>query len=121
MKKEELVAQLQAAKVLSSQVDIDKVIALIEQITPEVKVGITQKLADKIADKIERTLDYNSNDLVNKDDITFNIAYGNTIEVEDAYIDVSETMDHITSILSEFVEEEDDNVEEEESTEEAAN
>jgi type IV secretory pathway VirD2 relaxase len=117
MKKEELVAQLQAAKALSSQVDIDKVIALIEQITPEVKVGITQELADEIAEQIERTLDYNSNDLVNKDDITFNIAYGNTIEVEDASIDVSETMDHITSILSEFVEEED----EEESTEEAAN
>jgi hypothetical protein len=117
MKKEELVAQLNAAKTLSSQVDIDKVIALIEQITPEVKVGITQELVDEISYRIERTLDRNSNDLVNKDDITFNIAYGNTIEVEDASIDVSETMDHITSILSEFVEEED----EEDSTEEAAN
>jgi hypothetical protein len=116
MKKENLIEQLNTAKTLSSQVDIDKVIALIEQITPEVKVGITQKLADKIADKIERTLDYNSSDLVNKDDITFNIAYGNTIEVEDASIDVSETMDHITACLEEFVIEED----EEESTEEAA-
>jgi hypothetical protein len=106
MKKEELVAQLQAAKALSSQVDIDKVIALIEQITPEVKIGITQELADDIADKIERCLDYNSNDLVDKDDITFNIAYGNTIEVDDASINVSETMDHITTVLSEFVEEE---------------
>ena len=55
MKKEELVAQLEAAKTLSSQVDIDKVITLIEQITPEVKVGITQELAEEIADKIERT------------------------------------------------------------------
>jgi hypothetical protein len=118
MKKEELVAQLQAAKALSSQVDIDKVIVLIEQITSEVKIGITQELADKIADKIERTLDYNSNDLVNKDDITFNIAYGNTIEVEDASIDVHDVMVHITECLEEFVVEEDD---EEESTEEAAN
>jgi hypothetical protein len=121
MKKEELVAQLQAAKALSSQVDIDKVIALIEQITPEVKVGITQELADEIADKIERCLDYNSNDLVDKDDITFNIAYGNTIEVEDVSINVSETMDHITGILSEFVEEEDeDDIVELERGEEAA-
>jgi hypothetical protein len=116
MKKEELVAQLEAAKTLSSQVDIDKVIALIEQITPEVKVGITQELAEEIADRIERTLDYNSSDLVDKDNITFEIAYGNTIEVDDASIDVSETMNHITTILSEFIEEDD----EENSTEEAA-
>jgi RNA binding exosome subunit len=121
MKKTELVAQLEAAKTLSSQVDIDKVIALIEQITPEVKVGITQELADKIADKIERCLDYNSNDLVDKDDITFNIVYGNTIEVEDVSINISETMDHITGILSEFVEEEDeDDVVELEQDEETA-
>jgi hypothetical protein len=117
MKKEELVAQLEAAKTLSSQVDIDKVIALIEQITPEVKTGITQELAEKIADRIERCLDYNSSDLVDKDNITFDIAFGNTIEVYDANINVSETMDHITACLEEFVVEEDD---EEESTEEAA-
>ena len=117
MKKEELVAQLEAAKTLSSQVDIDKVIALIEQITPEVKVGITQELAEEIADRIERTLDYNSNDLVDKDNITFEITYGNTIEIDDASINVSETMDHITSCLEEFVIEEDDK---EESKEEAA-
>jgi hypothetical protein len=117
MKKEELVAQLEAAKTLSSQVDIDKVIALIEQITPEVKVGITQELAEEIADRIERCLDYNTSDLVDKDNITFDIAYGNTIEVDDASIDISETMNHITACLEEFVVEEDD---EEESTEEAA-
>ena len=117
MKKENEIEQLNAAKTLSSQVDIDKVIALIEQITPEVKVGITQELAEEIADRIERTLDYNSSDLVDKDNITFDIAYGNTIEVDNAYIDVSETMDHITSCLEEFVIEEDD---EEELTEEAA-
>jgi hypothetical protein len=108
MKKEELVAQLQAAKALSSQVDIDKVIALIEQITSEVKVGITHELANDIADRIERTLDYNSSDLVDKDDVTFNITYGNVIEIDDASINVSDTMDHITACLSEFVIEEDD-------------
>jgi hypothetical protein len=117
MKKENVIEQLNAAKTLSSQVDIDKVIALIEQITPEIKVGITQELADEIADRIERTLDYNSSDLVDKDNITFDIAYGNTIEVDDASIDVRETMDHITACLEEFVVEEEDK---EESTEEAA-
>lgn len=108
MKKEELVAQLQAANTLSSTVDIDKMIALIKQITPEAQTGITQELADEIASRIERCLDRNSDDLVNKDDVSFSINYGNVIEVDDVQIDVHETMDHITTILSEFVEEEEE-------------
>jgi hypothetical protein len=108
MKKTDLVAQLQAAKALSSQVDIDKVIVLIQQLETEKKSGFTQELADEIAGRIERTLDYNSSDLVDKDDVTFNITYGNVIEIDDASINVSETMDHITACLSEFVIEEDD-------------
>jgi LytS/YehU family sensor histidine kinase len=108
MKKEELVKQLEAAKALSSQVDIDKVIALINQIESGTKAGLTQELAEKIADRIERTLDYNADDLVDKDNVTFNITYGNVIELEDASINVSETMDHITACLDEFIVEEDD-------------
>ena len=108
MKKEELVKQLEAAKVLSSQVDIDKVITLINQIESETKVGLTQELAEEIADRIERTLDYNASDLVDKDDITFNISYGNVIEVDYVSINVSETMDHITACLDEFIVEEDE-------------
>ena len=83
MKKVELVAQLEAAKALSSTVDIDKIIALIKQITPEAKIGITQELADEISSKIERCLDRNSDDLVNKDDASFSIDYGNTISIDD--------------------------------------
>ena len=108
MKKEELVAQLQAANTLSSTVDIDKIIALIEQITPEKQTGITQELADEIASTIERCLDNNSDELVDKDDVTFSIDYGNTISIDDISINVYEVMDHITNILSEFVEEEEE-------------
>jgi hypothetical protein len=108
MKKEELVAQLTTAKALSSTVDIDKIIALIEQITPEKQTGITQELADEISGKIERCLDRNSNELVDKDDVTFSIDYGNTISIDDIQIDVHGVMDHITYILSEFVEEEEE-------------
>jgi len=111
MKKEELVAQLEAAKTLSSQVDIDKVIALIEQITPEVKAGITQELADDIANKIEQCLDYNADDLVDKDSAEFSIGYGNVIELDDCQVNCYEIMDHITACLDEFVVEEDDEVE----------
>jgi RNA binding exosome subunit len=108
MKKEELIAQLQAANTLSSTVDIDKMIALIKQITPEAQTGITQEIADQIASRIESCLDRNSDDLVNKDDASFSIDYGNTISIDDIQIDVHGAMDHITDILSEFVEEEDD-------------
>jgi hypothetical protein len=106
MTKETLVAQLEAAKSLSSQVDIDKVVELIKRI--ETPTQFTQELADEIANKIERCLDNNSDDLVNKDDATFDIGYGNVIEIDDIQIDVYETMRHITDVIDSFVNEEDD-------------
>ena len=108
MKKEELVVQLTTAKALSSTVDIDKIIALIEQITPEKQTGITQELADEISGKIERCLDRNSDELVDKDDVTFSIDYGNTILIDDIQIDVDGVMNHIIDILGEFVEDEEE-------------
>jgi hypothetical protein len=53
-------------------------------------------------------LDRNSDDLVDKDDASFSIDYGNTISIYDIQIDVHGVMDHITDILSEFVEEEEE-------------
>jgi len=108
MKKEELVKQLEAAKTLSSQVDIDKVIVLINQIESGTKVGLTQELADEIAGRIERCLDNNCDDLVDKDNAEFSIGYGNVIELDSCQINVYDTMDHITACLEKFVVEEDD-------------
>ena len=108
MKKEELLVKLEVAKEVTSVVSIDLIISALHELELPTKTGITQELADEIANKIERCLDYNANDIVNKDDVTFNIAYGNTIEVDDVYIDVYETMNHINACLSEFVIEEDD-------------
>jgi hypothetical protein len=106
MTKETLVVQLEAAKSLSSQVDIDKVIELIKQI--ETPTRITQELVDDICSKIERCLDNNSDNLVAKDDVTFSINYGNVIEVDEAQIDTYEVMRHISDVLDNFVNEEDD-------------
>ena len=106
MTKETLVTQLEAAKSLSSQVDIDKVVELIKQL--ETPTLFTQELADEIAGKIERCLDNNSDDLVNKEDATFDINYGNQIEIDDIQIDVYEVMRHIIEIIDDFVNEEDD-------------
>ena len=106
MKKETLVQQLQSAKSLSSTVDIDKVIELINQIEPEVKTGLTQELVDEICCDIERCLDRNSEDLVDRDNITFNLTYGNTIKIDEAQIDTYEVMIHISNVLDNFVIEE---------------
>ena len=105
MTKENLVVQLEAAKSLSSQVDIDKVVELIKQI--ETPTRFTQELADEIASKIERCLDHNCDDLVNKEDATFDIGYGNVIEIDDIQIDVYEVMRHIIEVIDDFVNEDD--------------
>jgi hypothetical protein len=106
MTKETLVAQLEAAKSLSSQVDIDKVVELIKQI--ETPTKITQELVDDMCSKIERCLDNNSDDLIDKDNVSFSIGYGNTIEIDDAQIDTYEVMRHISDVLDNFVNEDEE-------------
>lgn len=108
MKKEQLIAQLEGAKVLSTQVDIDKVIALIQQLELEKKGVFTPELVEEIADRIERTLDNNSSDLVDCDSAEFELNYDNRIELRSADVNVSEIMDHVTACLDEFVKEEDE-------------
>ena len=110
MKKEELVAKLEVAKEVTSVVSIDLMLAalgMLEETQPKIKTGLTQELADEIANRIERTLDYNADDLVEKDGITFEIVYGNQLEIDNAQINVGETMEHITAVLDGFVIEED--------------
>jgi hypothetical protein len=109
MKKEELLAKLEVAKEVTSVVSIDLIISALNELeAPKAKSGITQELADEIANRIERTLDYNADDLVEKDGITFEIVYGNQLEVDNAQINVGETMEHITAVLDGFVVEEED-------------
>jgi len=112
MKKETLVAQLEAAKALTSVVSIDNVIALIQQLDPEVRVekelGMSQELAEQIANQIERCFDYNSGRLVDLDSAEFELTYNNTIELINVDLDVSEIMEHVTAALDSFVVEEDE-------------
>jgi hypothetical protein len=112
MKKEQLVAQLEAAKALTSVVSIDNVIALIQQLDPEVRIekvlGMSQELAEEIANKIERALDYNSNGLVDLDSAEFELNYNNQIELRSACINVYDTMNHVTACIDDFVVEEEE-------------
>jgi predicted restriction endonuclease len=105
MKKEELVKQLEAAKSLSSQVDIDKVVELIKQLeTPT----FNQELADEIANKIELCLDNNSDGLVDLDSAEFELNYDNRIELNRVDVCVSEIMEHIVAVMDDFVNEVED-------------
>lgn len=106
MKKGELVAQLEAAKSLSSTVDIDKVIELINGLDLTKMPLFTQDLVDDICNRIELCLDNNSDDLIDKDTVEFSIGYGNVIEVDSAQIDTYKTMRHISAVLDEFIDEE---------------
>jgi len=113
MKKEELLAKLEVAKEVTSVVSIDLIISALNELELPTKTGITQELADEIANRIELCLDRNADDLVYKDNITFSLNFGNQLEIDEAQIDVSETMEHITACLEEFVVEEDEDDEEE--------
>lgn len=112
MKKENLIAQLEGAKALTSVVSIDNVIALIQQLEPEVRVekvfGITQELAERIAESVERSLDYNSNRFIDFDSAEFELSYRNELTLTSADVDVREIMDHVTASIESFVVEEDD-------------
>ena len=108
MKKEQLIAQLEGVKVLSTQVDIDKVIALIQQLETEKKGGLTRELVEEIANKIERSLDNNSRDLVDTDSAEFEMNYDNRVELSCVDVNVSEIMDHVQSGLEEFISDEDE-------------
>jgi translation elongation factor EF-Tu-like GTPase len=104
MKKAELVAQLETAKVLSSQVDIDKVIELINKLD-DVKTVTTlsEELINELSNEIERVLDHNSyDDLVDKDSAEFSIGYNNTIELDSIGVNIYEIMNHVNAVLQQF-------------------
>jgi hypothetical protein len=114
MKKSELIAKLEGAKELTSVVSIDLVLAALGMLEDEAPKATTlsRELIDELSKRIERCLDHNCDDLVDKENITFDINYGNVIEVDEACIDVYETMDHINAILEEFESEDElDNIE----------
>jgi len=116
MKKEQLIAQLEGAKELTSVVSIDNVIALIQSIEPVVvvkkEVKLTPEFAEKIANKIERTLDCNNRDLVDLSSAEFELNWDNRIELNRVDVNVYEIMEHVNGALEEFVVEEEEEEEE---------
>jgi hypothetical protein len=109
MTKENLIAQLEGAKELTSVVSIDNVIALIQSIEPVVVVEkefkLTPELAEEIANKIERALDYNSSDLVDLSSAEFELNWDNRIELNRVDVNVYEIMEHVTGAMDQLIEE----------------
>jgi hypothetical protein len=114
MTKENLIAQLEGAKELTSVVNIDNVIALIQSIEPVVVVEkefkLTPEFAEEIANKIERALDYNSSDLVDLSSAEFELNWDNRIELNRVDVNVYEIMEHVTGALDQLIEEAADDI-----------
>ena len=110
MKKESLVAQLEAAKALTSVVSIDNVIALIQQLEPEQVESKTFLLNEKSFDKVMDIVDnavssLRTRDIVDFDAAEFELNWNNTIELTDVRIDTDYIINDIREALENIFEE----------------
>ena len=110
MKKESLVAQLEAAKALTSVVSIDNVIALIQQLEPEQVENKTfllnEESFDKVMDIVEKSVNsLRTRDIVDFDDAEFELNYNNTIELTDVRVDTDNIINNIREALENIFEE----------------
>jgi tRNA G10 N-methylase Trm11 len=102
MKKAELVAQLEAAKALTSVVSIDKVIELIQQleetkIVTRTEFRLTNTMFERIMDTvIDAVDDLRNTQIADVDSAEFELSYNNTIELTNVEID----REAITSAIS---------------------
>ena len=110
MKKENLIAQLEAAKALTSVVSIDNVIALINSMEPEVRevktVGINEESFEKIMEKVGDAIRcLRSDRVVDFDSAQFCINYNNCVELEDVEFDSDYIENSIREELETLIEE----------------
>ena len=110
MKKESLVAQLEAAKALTSVVSIDNVIALIQQLEAEQVESKTFLLNEESFDKVMDIVDNAVNnlrtrDLVDFDDAEFELNYNNQVELTDVRVDTDNIINNIREALENIFEE----------------
>ena len=110
MKKESLVAQLEAAKALTSVVSIDNVIALIQQLEAEQVESKTfllnEKSFDKVMDIVGNAVNnLRTRDLVDFDDAEFELNYNNQVELTDVRVDTDNIINNIREALENIFEE----------------
>ena len=110
MKKESLVAQLEAVKTLTSVVSIDNVIALIQQLEPEQVESKTfllnEESFDKVMNIVERSINnLDSRYIVDFEDAEFELNYDNQVELTDVRIDTDRIIDEIRESMENIFEE----------------
>ena len=110
MKKAELVAQLEAAKALTSVVSIDNIVALIQQLEAEQVESKTFLLNEESFDKVMNIVERSINnlctrDIVDFDDAEFELNYNNTVELTDVRIDTDYIYNEIRESLENIFEE----------------
>lgn len=110
MKKESLVAQLEAVKTLTSVVSIDNIIALIQKLEPEQVESKTfllnEESFDKVMDIVEKSVNsLRTRDIVDFDDAEFELNYNNTIELTDVRLDTDCIINDIREALENIFEE----------------
>ena len=122
MKKAELVAQLEAAKALTSVVSIDNIVALIQQLEAEQVESKTFLLNEESFDKVMNIVDravnnLDTSDVVDFDDAEFELNYNNTVVLTDVRIDSDRIIDEIRESLENIFEETADPEEDDDSSE----
>jgi hypothetical protein len=121
MRKEELVAQLEAAKALTSVVSIDNVIALIQGLDPEVvtktELRMTQTMFDEVTGIIETAINnIDTDDVVDLSSAEFELDYHNTVRLVNVDVDGDNIFDAIQNALDRNFEIVDDSDEQYEAT-----
>ena len=121
MRKEELVAQLEAAKALTSVVSIDNVIALIQGLDPEVvtktELRMTQTMFDEVTGIIETAINnIDTDDVVDLSSAEFELDYHNTVSLVNVDVDGDNIFDAIQNALDRNFEIVDDSDEQYEAT-----
>lgn len=113
MKKESLVAQLEAVKTLTSVVSIDNIIALIQKLEPEQVESksflLNEESFDKVMNIVEKAVcNLDERALVDFDDAEFELDYNNTVRLTDVRVDTDNIIDEIRSALENIFEETED-------------
>ena len=124
MKRNELVAQLEAAKALTGNptISIDNVVALITALEPEQVVRtefkMTPEAFESFIDKVNDAVDGLRTDrVVDRDSASFGISYNNIVELEDVDIDIDYIQNSIREDLESSIEIIEDEAEEEDEDE----
>ena len=121
MKKESLVAQLEAVKTLTSVVSIDNIIALIQKLEPEQVESKTfllnEESFDKVMDIVDKAVNnLRTRDIVDFDDAEFELNYNNQVELTDVRVNTDCIINEIREELENIFEETADDDEEGTST-----